>query len=812
MYIRLALVLPIILLGWSCATKVKDFDSKKPTSLDSKFTIELNYPPFSPVQMQIDSTEIIVRDYFPLFQDFEIIRAPQELKVHPHLQRFTLYGNLKNAYDYIDIKVDQNIYSLILKNHGKTKAVFEYKPNSPQQKLQIKGSFNNWNTEANPLKFSNGVYSLETWLKPGEYPYKLVENGVEINDETNPVRRDNGLGGQNNIWKVGNPSEVQTQITSHSINVDNQQLIFKVNSDNKENLRKENWLFFWQNQLIDTQEITQLSPHLLEIKVPIKAAKLTRSFIRVFSKNDLQSNDILVPLRYYKVVQNPKDLNRKDFHDNVMYEVFVDRFYNGNKDNDRPVNSDELFPGTDWQGGDLQGLYQKMKEGYFTDLHMNAIWISPIAKNPEGMYGHMTEYGVDTKFTGYHGYWPISLSTIDDRMGDEESLEKVIEEAHQEDSNIFLDYVANHVHEEHPIVKNKMGWITPMYLPDGRKNNRLYEEQRLTTWFDDFMPTLDLEREDVADIMTDSAVYWFQKYDIDGFRHDATKHIPNSFWRKLTYKIKTEISIPQSRSLYQIGETYGSNELINSYVNTAMLDAQFDFNMFDATKNGILNDDYPLTQTVAELKKSLESYGYHHLMGNISGNHDKGRSISYADGSIAFNEDAKEAGYTRKIENINGDLGFRKMAQFFAFTMFIPGIPVVYYGDEIGMPGGDDPDNRRMMQFEGLNHHQEYLKNTVAKLAQIRRERMELMYGDTQFGPTTDKTLVLIRTYLGKTSILLINTTDKAHSFEVPLETSLVSEKSKSHFGNQFMINVFSDSLQLEVAIPPRGFDIISFD
>ena len=71
--------------------------------------------------------------------------------------------------------------------------------------------------------------------------------------------------------------------------------------------------------------------------------------------------------------------------------------------------------------------------------------------------------------------------------------------------------------------------------------------------------------------MTDSALFWFENYDIDGFRHDATKHVQIDFWRTLTRKINERVAIPDQRNIYQVRETYGSPELINSYVKTKFI-------------------------------------------------------------------------------------------------------------------------------------------------------------------------------------------------------------------------------------------------
>lgn len=129
--------------------------------------------------------------------------------------------------------------------------------------------------------------------------------------------------------------------------------------------------------------------------------------------------------------------------------------------------------------------------------------------------------------------------------------------------------------------------------------------------------------------MTDSALYWIRHYDFDGFRHDAAKHIPESYWRLLTKKIRKERNW---NHLYQIGETYGSVELVRSYVKSGMLDGQFDFNVYHTAVKVFGLDGGDMRVLNTELYKSLDNYGYHNLMGYISGNHDKPRFISVAGG------------------------------------------------------------------------------------------------------------------------------------------------------------------------------------
>ncbi|MBQ2189807.1 MAG: hypothetical protein II452_02950 [Paludibacteraceae bacterium] len=487
-----------------------------------------------------------------------------------------------------------------------------------------------------------------------------------------------------------------------------------------------------------------------------------RSHLRVFAEDETYLyNDLLLPMQDGEIITDAAQLNRHDQQTQVLYSLMIDRFYNGNTANDWKMNSPEVLDIVDYQGGDLAGITAKIAEGYFDRLGVNTLWISPITQNPWDAWGcypftNGNKYDASktyTKFSGYHGYWPIYATRLDSRFGTPDELRTLLDSAHAHGMNVVLDYVANHMHINSPTLKEHPDWHTDSILPDGRRNFELWDDARLTTWFDKHIPTLDLEREDVCEAMTDSALYWLENYELDGFRHDACKHIPEGYWRMLGQKIATRWP---DRPIWMIGETYGSPQLIGSYIKSGMLNAQFDFNVYFTAREALCG----LTGMNAVLDNeltSLATYGAHHTMGNISGNHDQIRFASIAGGAIDIHSQGKEEGWTREIGIGDAETAYKRALLMEVLNITLPGVPCIYQGDEYGEVGGNDPDNRHMMRFDGLNEEEAKMRAKVAELIHMRRQSMPLLYGDFIPMESNEDVISYKRVYLGQSVTVTID-------------------------------------------------------
>ncbi len=781
--LRILIALPILIL--TC---------QKPVEYKGSQIIGLA----SPVNLGFETTEIVLEDFFINDDLVTNIEVPEGITFSKSEDGILiLQGSISKPVDVLTITAAGEECAILLKKSAKEEVelVFNAQGNE-YQTVQLKGEMNNWNPSSTVLEKDGDVWKTSMLINKGMYQYLFVVDGVETIDPANPNSVSNGMGGRNSLLVVGD-SEVQKP-TLYTSSFDGSEVAFS--HENATEL-----IVFWQNKKLEVIE----NNGILLVMIPDEARSLERSYIRAWAYNNSEiSNDVLIPLQNGEVVENTDQLTRHDFHTWNMYFVLIDRFKDGDEANTKLVDDPDIHPKANYYGGDFAGITQTIESGYFDKIGVNTLWLSPITQNPETAYGLWDQGGPVTKFSGYHGYWPISSSKTDNRYGTEEEFRELLDVAHENGMNVILDYVANHVHELHPVYQNNPDWATDLYLPDGTMNTQLWDEQRLTTWFDTFMPSLDFSNPEVIETMTDSALYWVKEFDLDGFRHDATKHIQLEFWRTLTRKIKEEVTLETGKQVYQVGETYGSRELISSYINSGMLDAQFDFGMYDAAVNAF-GQNTSFTGLRDQLQESFNYYGYHNLMGYISGNHDKARFITYTSGEVAWGEDAKLAGWTREIGDPQ-EFAYDKLSMLHAWNLTIPGIPVTYQGDEYGQPGANDPDNRRWMEFgeEELNAFELRNRTIYGMLTDLRNSSLPLLYGDFKFHLTEDDILSYSRAYFNHQVVVVFNKSGRTQNVSVSLRDDFDYSALEATFSNGFEVN----GTELSIQLPANSFEILTLE
>ena len=748
----------------------------------------------TPIQLTGDQTTVVLEDYFMDVSKVKNVFAAAPLKSFLAKDKKTvLLRGGKNVPLFSLVMVlmnDGSKYDILVKASQKKPITIKLADNG-YKSVAVKGDFNAWNVNDGMMKKNGSTWEATINMNAGDYEYMFVTDGKEVKD---PLSKLSSANGKNALLSLPKPD---IKKLTHLFTEKNKGREFSIGFDNE----PAKVFAFWNNQKL-AAGINKVNKNL-ECIIPDAAKAEKRSFIRAFAFNtEGVANDILIPLEFGKIVESTTSLSRTDKEAQIMYFILLDRFKNGSLKNDNPDLNPKIHPMANWQGGDIAGMTEKINDGYLKTLNINSLWISPITKNPDSSYQEYPE--PHRWYTGYHGYWPTLSSFIDPHFGTDNDMKTFVDAAHKNGMNILLDYVCHHVHTEHPFFKANPTWITKLDLPDGRKNIRIWDEQRLTTWFDTFMPTLDLERPEVIVANTDSTLFWMKKFDLDGFRHDAAKHIPLPFWRYLTKKIKKDV-ISSGKSVYQIGETYGSRELIASYINSGMMDSQFDFPVYFDSREVIAKDGLSFKIVENTLRESFNYFGYHNTMGYMTGNHDQPRFISLAGGGLKWDESDREAGYQRKIE-VGDPIGYKRLQMMTALMFTIPGVPVIFYGDEIGIPGAGDPDCRRMMRFEGLSDAEKENKMIAEKITTLRAKRLSLIYGDTEILKTSDDTFVFLRDYFGELTVTVFNKSRVASdvNFEVPkrfLNTNL-----KTNFNGK----VTKSGTQISVSLAANSFEILT--
>lgn len=371
--------------------------------------------------------------------------------------------------------------------------------------------------------------------------------------------------------------------------------------------------------------------------------------------------------------------------DDVIYLIMPDRFSNGDTSNDDPFASRGLYDRTNphrYHGGDLQGIINHLD--YLKDLGITTIWITPVYQNVQHLNSVQADSG--NPISDYHGYGAVDFYNVEAHFGTLAKLRELVDKAHALGLKVIQDEVANHTSPYHP-------WLADPPTPtwyNGTQANHLnnpfdihtltdphatpaIQKPSLDGWFVNILPDLNQDDPEVSRYEIQNTLWWLGSAGFDGIRQDTMSYVPRTFLRDWSGAIRR-----QYPRVSEVGEVYNGDVTIPSFfqggqkrydgVDTGV-QSVFDFPLF-----------YPLRRVFAQghsIKDVTYLLGRDWVYPNANnlvtflGLHDMKRFMS-EDGATV--------------------LGL-ELAQ--TFIMTTRGIPMLYYGDELAMPGGDDPDNRR---------------------------------------------------------------------------------------------------------------------
>ena len=214
------------------------------------------------------------------------------------------------------------------------------------------------------------MWRIDLVLGEGKHAYQLIVDGEEMPDPVNPDRVDNGFGGFNSLLTVGGGS-ASTELSAIGFG-GNQ--VHDVRLLGSPGARVWAW---WEDHLYTSSVLGQDGTGL--VRIPAAAYAAGRTNLRLWATGDGKpSAEVRIPLMDGLPIMDPGLLTRQDWESQILYFMMVDRFRNGDPSNDRPVNNPEIHPRANDHGGDLVGIQSGLDEGYFEDLGVTALWVSPL--------------------------------------------------------------------------------------------------------------------------------------------------------------------------------------------------------------------------------------------------------------------------------------------------------------------------------------------------------------------------------------------------------------------------------------------------
>jgi glycosidase len=596
--------------------------------------------------------------------------------------------------------------------------------------VAVAGEWNAWSTGAQRLEDGDGdgVFEGTFELPAGEHAYKLVVDGDWRLDPENPYTKWVD-GTENSNVRVADCGRPALTLAWRRFEADGSVDVVAQYHDAaaREGLDAASVRATSGGEALDAGAV-QVDALRGRVRVTRAGLAPGKHTLRVSARDRAgrEAEELLVP--------GWVEAEPFDWDGALMYFAFTDRFRNGDATNDVPIAG--VLPAANYAGGDLAGVKAAIDEGYFDALGVSALWLSPVNANP----ATRAFPGADGRqYTGYHGYWPVEARDVEPRFGDLDTLKALVQTAHSHGIRVILDLVLNHVHEEHSYYRDfrQSRWFNGDGTCVCGQAGCGWEEHRLDCWFASYLPDVDWTNHDVVTRFVDDALFWVREVDVDGFRADAVKHFPHVAGRTLAARLAESAEhAGLGPRFYLVGETFtgeGDRGLIKEYVGPAELDGQFDFPVFWTALRVMARDEGSFVDLERAVRDNEVYYAPGTVLSPFIGNHDVPRFFSHAARDIAdlYGNGSKEQAWSAPPGSRADRTPYARQALALAWLMTQRGAPVVYYGDEIGLPGAGDPDNRRVMRFGGaLSANEAWLLARARALGRARADVRALRRGE----------------------------------------------------------------------------------
>ena len=461
--------------------------------------------------------------------------------------------------------------------------------------------------------------------------------------------------------------------------------------------------------------------------------------------------------------------------DDVIYLIMPDRFADGDPSNDRPAGSNGVYDRSQpkaYHGGDLRGVREHL--GYLHDLGVTAIWLTPVWKNTD---------------SDYHGYHVVDFYALDDHMGSMQEYQALVADAHKLGMKVLIDYVVNHTGPHHPWANDpptptwlhgtQAHHLEPSYNFSGLVDPHASPREYLNTldgWFAGKLPDLNPDDPELATYLAQNAMWWTEIAQLDAFRLDTFPYSSRQFWSG--WHARLHEVYPQ---INDVGEVSDPDSSITAFfeggrkqfdgIDTG-LSTVFDFPLCNALRDVIIRGDS--IQKIVTVLQHDELYPNPETLVTFLGNHDNRRFMGEKDSNPA------------------------KLKAAFSLLLTMRGIPQIYSGDEIAMPGGDDPDNRHDFPggFPGDQHNaftaagripeQEDVFAYMKSLLALRKSHPALRMGKQWHIGWNDTYYAFLRELPEEKLLVIYNNAPKTLELNIPVDNTRLetAHRLDAVFGN----------------------------
>jgi glycosidase len=718
---------------------------------------------------------------------------------------------------------------------NKNRVTFRFKAPGAES-VNLAGSFNGWNPTTLKMKKQGDTFVVSEVIPDGEHQYKfVVDHGTWKEDPENPVKADDGQGGQNSVLRLGHGAGiVRSDAKVGDDKIDGDYLFHDPDSIDFFNpLSKTGPVVIRVRALAHDAEkaFLRFPAHNQEKEVPLRSVFMDDRFEYFGGKLpnvgkyyfrladgkaalDLGKEEVKTPPAKVQpfdgTIDESKIFVTPEWARHVVwYEIFPERFRNGSKDNDPTgtrtwtLDWEHLLPGDDGKfypsvffrryGGDLQGVLEKLD--YLKSLGVGAIWFNPIFQSESLHKYDATDYRhIDDQF-GYKGEYQrivaqedlLDPSTWKFSKSDQLFLD-VIRKAHAAGIKVIIDGVFNHTGTKHPAFQD--------VLKNG-KNSRFKDWYNITSWdpldWEGWYGVKDLpvfkeNEHGYVDPEVRKHIFaitrrWMDPNGdgdpsdgIDGWRLDVPNEVNSEFWRewrKLVKSINPNALI--MGEIWDPPKPWLRGDQFDCVMNYQFAKALMRFYANNGTASRLASDIAKMLFDIPEQSN--------YVMMNLLDSHDTDRLASqlfnpgreYDNGNRV--QDLKP-GQVYKTEKPTTET-YHKMKGVVAFQFSYVGCPMIYYGDEAGMWGPDDPGDRKPMIWKDLEPYEKpeenYLMQEVfdhyQRCAAIRNSLEALQTGEYETLLADDaKALFALRRWTDKQTVIVVaNNSAEKQTAEIKL-------------------------------------------